>query len=264
MTTRRPVRIRWYALGLLLVAGCGLGDYEKLMKTEQDRVQVFDKEYKLLGPPLKMPVDRDPMKARPEEQPALLRMGVFLRPPRGFKDSAADKDKPVNPSGLPLYRYEGPNGYPLFLAGDSGTLAPEKFRQDVLAALTDYYQSVTKQPLAVPPEPALKTILKQPLPGRTLKPGAIKYQALVISEPGADPADPKEGPPRSSFLIYYHQAGKNQVALVYQVPRGTRTADNPGEEIKFSLQTLGVGPEKSAAQRKAYVERLAYFPGKKG
>jgi hypothetical protein len=244
-------------LGLLAVAGCGLGDYEAAMDRERARVKVFDDENKVLGPPLTMPVD---LSGQADKQPALLRMEVFLRPPKGFESKPADKDKPANAKGIPLYRYAGPaGGYQLFLAGDLGKLPAEKFQHDVLAALSAYAQEVAKQPLKIPAKPAFVTVLKQPLLGRTTKPGQIRYQSLVLDEPA--PADAKEDGGGTRFQVYFHQNKKYQVAVIFQVPRGAQEHE---QAIDFSLKTLGIGPEKSAEQRKAYVERLAYSPSKKG
>jgi hypothetical protein len=85
-----------------------------------------------------------------------------------------------------------------------------------------------------------------------------------VEEPKPPAADPKAESPRFRYQIYYHQSGKDQVAVIYQVALNAGEQPDVGRAINFSLKTLGVGPTNSAAQRKAYVERLAYFPSKKG
>jgi hypothetical protein len=90
-------KLRWLAtaLGLVLLSGCGLSEYEKKMLQAQVRVQQFDEENRLLGDPLVIPTRTDA--ATKGQVPVA---NVFLRPPKGIQD------KPGAPrgGGLP-YRY---------------------------------------------------------------------------------------------------------------------------------------------------------------
>jgi hypothetical protein len=99
----------------LAIAGCGLSDYEAKMLAEQQRVERFDRENKLLGPPLATPTAwREKAPAAPD---------VYLRPPRGVEPSP--KERAWNDF---LYHYAG-NGNPF----DRMYLAWAGAREDFLA-----------------------------------------------------------------------------------------------------------------------------------
>jgi hypothetical protein len=250
------------ALSLLAGTGCGLGDYEQLMDKERARVKEFDEEYKFLGPPLNMPADATEGDVR--KQPALQRIDVFLRPPKGVSNKCADKeqfkDKPANTNGMPLYRYTWGESANVFLAGEIG-MPSEQFQREVRLGLRDYHEAKYKRPLPILEQPATQAPDLKPLPSRSGQLPPVRFRTQTVAEPPA--ADPKESP-RFRYQIYYHQSGKDQVAVIYQVPLNAGEQPDVGRAINFSLRTLGVGPANSTAQRKAYVERLAYFPSKKG
>jgi hypothetical protein len=258
------------SLGLLLAAGCGLGDYEKRMDVERARLIEFDKENLLLGKPLKMPVNLDPKEGKIEEQPALLRIKVFLRPPKGVNSACADKDakksdQPANPSGVPLFRYAWGEGSNVFLAGAIG-MPSAQFQREVCEGLAAFHAAKYKRPLPTSDPPATdknkdRALALKPLDSRSGQLPPIRYQTQTLEEPKFDP---KEAAERFRYQIYYHQSGKNQVAVVYQLPLNAAEQTGVGPAINLSLKTLGVGPKNAAAQEKAYVERLAYFPSKKG
>jgi hypothetical protein len=254
------------ALGLLAGTGCGLGDYEQLMDKERKRVKKFDEEYQFLGPPLNMPADASEGDVR--KQPALQRIDVFLRPPKGVSNRCADKDnlrdKPANTRGMPLYRYIWGEGKNVFLAGhiNDGTnnLSAQQFQQEVRVGVGAFHQAAYQRPLPSPPEPKLVEVVKEPLPSRAAPP-RIKFLALTLEDPGAPKNDEEI---RVSYRIFFHQSGKYQVAVVYQVTGNAAEQQAVNQALDFSLKSLGIGTQNSAAQRKAYFERLAYFPSKKG
>jgi hypothetical protein len=260
------------SLGLLLAAGCGLGDYEALMDAERARLKVFDEENLLLDKPLLMPVNLDPKEGKLAEQPALLRIKVFLRPPKGVSSTCADKDEkksdqPANASGIPLYRYAWVEDSNLFLAGAIGMPA-EEFQRGVRVGLGNFHAAKYKRPLPIlDPPPKDKpekdrAVALKPLASRSGQLPPIRFQTQTLEEK-APATDLKQEATRFRYQIYYHQSGKNQVAAVYQFPLHAGEPPGGGKAINFSLKTLGVGPKDAAAQERAYVERLAYFPSKK-
>src|SRR5438876_4907175 len=112
---------------LVLVAGCGLAEYEAKMAEEQERLRYVDEENKWLEGPLRWPekreTDKDGKGVPPSE--------IFLRPPRGI--ALAPDERPIG--GL-LYRYRGsanPEVSEMFVAV-SKEPAPT-FAQDVLHSL---------------------------------------------------------------------------------------------------------------------------------
>src|SRR5262249_5961235 len=151
------------SLGLLLAAGCGLGEYEQLMNKERDRLREFEDENRLLDKPLLMPVNLDPKEGKLEEQPALLRIKVFLRPPKGVSSACADKDakkndQPADASGVPLYRYAWGEDSNLFLAGafltGTGGMSAQDFQRGVCVGLAAFHAAKYKRPLPTPAPPA--------------------------------------------------------------------------------------------------------------
>src|SRR3989442_10679892 len=73
-------------LGILaLAAGCGLGDYERLMVRSQAKVQSFDEANALLGEPVELPK----VAGKEGERDA----PVFFRPPRSI--AKKDDGKPL-------------------------------------------------------------------------------------------------------------------------------------------------------------------------
>jgi hypothetical protein len=78
---RPRLPIRWLGLGFLLLAGCGLADYEAKMAESQNRLQRFQEENKVLDEPLKMP-------NRLKDGEVVSAGNVFLRPPKGIKEVA--------------------------------------------------------------------------------------------------------------------------------------------------------------------------------
>jgi hypothetical protein len=243
------------ALGLVLATGCGLGDYEKRVEEERARVQAIDEEEQALGTPLLMP--DNPFAADEAKGHPMPQNEVFLRPPRGISSRPADAEKPTRAGDVFLFRYPGPEGYNLFLAGAApGTLATQQFRKDVRTALSEYAANLSKQPLTFPPNAALTGVIKQPPVSRTVKLPPIRLEGQSVDDSAADDKGHR-------YLLHFQRvAGNRQIAVIYQLPRAAAGQANVTQAIDLSLRTLGIGPD-AALQRKVYEERKIYFPSRR-
>jgi hypothetical protein len=105
---------RWLGLGLLLLAGCGLADYEAKMAESQKRLERIEKENKVLDRPLMMPT-------REEEGLSVSVGNIFVRPPRGIKEIADP-----NPRNVVFYVYgPRPEGASVHFSKMELAFAPE-------------------------------------------------------------------------------------------------------------------------------------------
>src|SRR5437868_4092151 len=79
------MRAAWLAV---LLAGCGLSDYEKKMQDTETRAARFEEQAKVLGIPLDLPLP-DP---KQKDFPTLPR--VSMRPPRGLVNQPGKAPRP--------------------------------------------------------------------------------------------------------------------------------------------------------------------------
>jgi hypothetical protein len=253
------------ALGSLFASGCGLGDYEKRLDGERVRVKVFTEEHRALGPPLVMPANpytkegeeaKEEKEEKPKKANPLPENEVFLRPPRGIGPRPAADEQPTRSGEVFLFRYPGPEGYNLFLAGvPPGALPAQQFQQDVRTALSEFIQSVSKRPVPYPTKMVLERVSKDPLPSRKVKLAPIQLELQRVG----DAEDVENG---SQYLLYFHRGpGNRYLAIVYQLPRTALAQPHVSEAINLSLRTLGTGLD-AQKQRDAYHERQVYFPAK--
>src|SRR5262249_3880091 len=161
---------------------------------------------KALDFPINTP--RNYTSADPKAQPALTQVGLFLRPLRGVKSVLAlDKEKreeaPAKSGPVELYRYEGPPGYNLFVAADTGALKAWDFQQRTLNALQQYANRLYGRSPPVPSLDSLKDVTKQAPKTRTENPAPIPFKALTIDEPETL----QDG---SRYLVFFHQAEEKQ------------------------------------------------------
>lgn len=239
--------------GLLPTAiGCGLADYERRMHQARRRLAIQDEEDKLLGLPIDQPTVRDEKTAFDREVwPAEL----YLRLPRNYF-SGLEKDATFAGPEATLYRYEGPEFHAVLVAAapvGEGTkelrgFSPDEFRRQVLQALRTYYWHHLRQPKVFvfdfPDKSLEKTAITVPGGKRTLA-----FDTLSL-------ADDKNVPEKEGvhFHAYFHQDGKHQAAIVYQVPRTRK--DDPAEARTraASLATLAFGDE-ARRRRVAFLQR---------
>jgi len=72
------------AASLLMIAGCGVTEYESRMGHEQARLEYFDRENQLLAAPIKWP-ERKEEKKDEKAPDNFLPTDVFFRPPKGIE-----------------------------------------------------------------------------------------------------------------------------------------------------------------------------------
>ena len=130
---RRVASVLLVGLTCALCIGCGLGEYEELMRKNRLQSKGGDEDRKLLGEPLELPA----IKEGDTSAPMLTAADVFLRPPKLFQCkpaplevgaskfapqvSKSDKTVPI-PGKQPgehitqLYEYAGAEGCHIFLA----------------------------------------------------------------------------------------------------------------------------------------------------
>jgi hypothetical protein len=89
------------AVGLLLVFGCGMADYEAKMSSEAKRVERYDREEKLLGPPVEMPKGENDKAAK---------WHIFLRLPRPLPATPGTSSQPD------MLTFQSPQGGLFFYA----------------------------------------------------------------------------------------------------------------------------------------------------
>lgn len=202
------------ALPALMLAGCGVADYEKKMQDAEVRVGRFDDENKLLGDPLVLPPHKD------KEGPPI---DVFLRPPKGVTNQ-----EKTQPGELP-YHYPAANGlctdlYLTFGATDDGRDKLERQIEDRLGATAQNWQPVEIHPSFGRP--------------------AVAFDAVEF----VDPRSPATAP--ANYIVYVHQApGRPAVGVVFRVLQSNRSA--AGDAVKMSIETYAEEPASFKARANA-------------
>ena len=173
------------ALGLLLLAGCGLSEYEGKMAEEQERLRYVDEENKYLEGPLRFSPEK---KEADKDAKPILPGEVFLRPPKGI---ALTADK--RPIGGIVYRYRATANNPavteLFLAI---TKEPSPtFQQDVPRVLNS--SCTTRSPKSVKRpgrEPVPFEMCRDPLTGLSFYFSRFESYQLVLAFRAGEAKDP--------------------------------------------------------------------------
>lgn len=233
----KSLATRRVGLALLLglpLAGCGLADYEAKMIDAQKRAQRLEEEARNLDEPLNMPTKKEKTGDTEVEVPVA---DVFLRPPRGIGPTP-DKN-PLN--GL-IYRY-GPRTAAPTLPNLPGAPAPSaKPIADVHAvglAFGTNRPDFTKEVMSAFQPVGQVTSADRPVhhPDR---PAASVLTALDFDDA------------RYSYSVYVGQSGTTQVAIIYWITKGHRSAVST--PLTFSLESLALGIDTFAA-RQAYARQ---------
>jgi hypothetical protein len=242
--------LRGNALAALLVGllGCGLGDYEKLMKEERDKAKVVEEDKKHLGEAVDPPV----MLEGEAFPPTLQMNNFFLRPPKLFKCKPGPP-KLVVP-GIGLYLFEGQDGCNVLAAAS----IQERMNKDFGIFQTRVWEvfreySGTRVPKnKIPPEdvPALvkKEIKTPPITREPSPPHKFEYftwDETELAVPKKDPKAPapdKDAPKKelSRFYFWFHQSGNTYVAVIFQVPLARVEEPALLKGMDVSLRWMGI------------------------
>src|SRR5262245_9998255 len=241
--------MRWWrcaGLLVLLAAGCGLDEYEKKMREQQ---QVLEREKKL-GQRLDLP---DSKKRGVE---------VFCRPPREIPTSYQQKGDDW------LYAYTVSKDSPIgvYLAWPrEKEKQPEKEKHAEKAKEKQPEGQKEKQTEKPKEKQNLKEVVERglkgkivpesraPSPPESVRGGNLSVEKSAILR-GGDGQDKR-------WTGYLYLDNQERVAIVYVVP-GEQANQQALEEIKASLGTLALGSEAREARRE-YDERVKSQPGKK-
>jgi hypothetical protein len=253
-------------------AGCGLGEYEELLRKNRNFAKGGEEDRKLLGDPLDLP----PIKEGDTSAPMLTEANVFLRPPKSFKCNPAptlvawDRFAPQVAKGgkalqLPgkdksermtqLYFYKCSEGCNILLAAvtsdffelDDSERAAEatEFKRTVWSTFTFYLQQQGRLPkeAALPTEPKQKK-QEEVTPPRVGKvvPVPLKFDVWLWEDP-EPPAKANAQTEAAKYSLYFHQNAMNYVAVIYQIPRLRANDAALQKGIEASLKSLAIGVE---------------------
>ena len=128
-------RLAGLAVGLLLVTGCGVSDYQDKMIQEHEMLLYLDRQAKTLDVPLKVS-DRTEKDKDGKEYVALRGKDVFVRPPKGIR--VDPEKKPPQQYGNLLQQYlpapRATTGPFKEVCVAASTKSLEDFRKDVVRA----------------------------------------------------------------------------------------------------------------------------------
>jgi hypothetical protein len=222
--TCRPWCLVGLALALAgLLAGCS--EYEARMSSEQDRIDRFDEEMRLLGDPITLPPLPEKKEGEKKDEKDIFRTDLFLRPPRGVP---ATTETPVT---APYYRYTRTTGLAnnepdgvWWIDVAEGDPKDKEFATAVVKALADWlgnYQQTTETRTPPGREPINFTVSKN-----------VQYR----------------------YLLYMCRREGATIAVGFRLfPKGATGQPIVGEpsaavrkQIDLSLETLAVGKETRA------------------
>lgn len=226
---------------LVVAGGCGLGDYEAKIKSEQERLRYVDRINQFLGLPILPPPKKEntvtanaavnrAAAARPAEVP------LFLRPPKGIASKYEDQ-----PLGNLLFRY---------LNKSAGMRDSSEFREmDIgISRKADMAAFRSEVLLALP---GASDAPPQPAPQKPFWRDALRYDKVEYSV----------GTPPMSYYVFFHKTDSYQqtpdspmqtvqIAIVFQVPADKVSDPKAGvqESMNLCLQTLGIGLDANRAR----------------
>jgi len=244
-----PKWLRRVTAGLLavLIAGCGLSDYEGRMRAAQERVARFTDESEMLGPQVAIPTKlvvstpakdpqgkKDPKGAKDQKPPTpgterrnVITYPFYLRLPRG-----------IRPTPDPDARFDLVYRYPK--SGNSG------FAEVYLAFGTEPPTTFADRVARVFPrgaEPVVPSQKEVTVPGR--------QQALTFDVREFNDA-------QTAWSVCAHSEGNSTIAIVYRMDKAQKPALQ--NVVELSLSTLAMGTEaeqvmRSESDRKAAANR---------
>jgi hypothetical protein len=201
------------AVGLLLVAGCGLNDYETKMIQEHEMLLYQDEQARTLEAPLKVS-DRSEKDKDGKEFVTVRSKDVFIRPPKGIRIDP-EKKGPQQYGTLLQQYLPAPraNAGPFKeMTVAAGTKAMEDFRKDVVRAY------------GVDKDVSPSKITVERGPGMT----PLTYQQVRIEADNG----------LNVWVINFLQDPKVKLAIVFKVPKDD---SQHSKAMKMSLASAAVG-----------------------
>lgn len=207
-------------LVVLLLPGCGLRDYEELMREAEAHEHHFDEQSKLLDEPLNAPTMKDK-----ETGGNIPVAQFFLRPPKGIERTCEEAPR----EGL-LYRY------PVRQASTAGPFLMMElaFGHDQ----KEFYKQKVEPHFRADRNTSDTSMVRVIDPDRGAPLDFARYE---FSEGNV------------LYSINVCQSGQLQIAIVYHISKGSVT--NARQAMNLSLQSLGLGPGAASRQQQAYQRR---------
>jgi hypothetical protein len=277
MTARALQRAMGGVLAVLL-AGCGLSDYESLMRTSQDRIKRFSEESEVLGDPITVPTKRMAPPATAADSKASGKDSKTAKdtksvkdPPKTAKDTKSAKDGgkvSATAKEAPKEVREAVIKYPFFLR------LPKGLR--TTADLEPKFELVYRYPRTGVPALSAKVPPNAELPIVGSASGIPEVYLAFGNDPQAAFVDkvarllPRSGdvmgttasievPDRkeplsfdvrefndsqSAWAVYAHGENSTTVAIIYRMEKAQK--DSLKRIVEMSLASLAMGSEASS------------------
>jgi hypothetical protein len=225
VTTVGRLRLAGGLLAVLL-AGCGLADYEARMEDTQAQVDRFDEERRTLADPIEIPTRRMVAKDGKESKVPAINHPFFFRPPIGIRPTA-EPDAVFGPA----YRFPR--------TGSTG--------------FTDVFLVFGNEPAAVFVDKVVKAFPRNIDPVQS-----SKFEVTVPNRfgPGAEQPLTFEvrdfNDAKANWTACARTEGNATTVVVFRMEKGKRKELEPA--MKMSLSTLAVGPEADLV-KKSYADR---------
>ena len=229
------------ALLAVLLAGCGLAEYEDKMVASQARVQRFDDDNKYLGEPLAVPLRKvkvkqgDDKEVEQDEPVAEL----FLRPPRGIDPKWDDKDK--TQPGL-FYHYKAAE------TGRGGQPAPPGDDPAAVGAFTDLYLAIASEPKKFADRVVGHFPPAGPATSRRLDVQPFGRQPLSFEVTDFDAKD------KTHVAVNVLLGNRTNLAVVFKMKNYDKNRDALDEARRRCLESLALDQDAAKA-RLAYTKR---------
>ncbi len=209
----------------VLVAGCGLAEYEEKMVKAQKKQDVVDERNKHLGEPAEVA----PITVPGSNQPPI---DVYFRLPRGIDTKSYLRWGEVfQQFGREPWRRPKPGVMPPpespFLDVNIAVLPPGDWKEFTDRAQQGLQGMAHTEFTRAPKTPH----------GRA----PMDFQTSTYTDTGQIP---------TSYIVYLHQAPQARVAIVFHTYKDKATSAEVTKAIDLCLQTLAVGNEAAAERQK--------------
>jgi hypothetical protein len=162
---------------------------------------------------------------------------------------------------VPLFCYPGPPGFNVLVSTQGialedknpkpqeGKTRSKEFQPKVREALARFYEKEFKKPIdwSRADKTEKRTVQVQSTKGQPLN-LIFEYQTLTDDPDPQKKNQPKDGLAKTKdnyhdFRLYFYQPGKEQAAIIYQIPSTKRNDRETNKGVDFSIRTLVLGVE---------------------